>query len=162
MSYQGSLEDEIRRYNDYQNRDTTFQLSRINDEINHLKRRATLAQEESKSGKGDKYLTQYIAELNEEVKRLEQQQEIIGTQESYLQLTHDQLTLIRDKLRNFVQRIKIEPSDQQHRLLKEYVTEIVADQFTGGFKLACHIQIPDEFSEKAITVLEKTIYFCLD
>jgi hypothetical protein len=55
----------------------------INDKINHLKRRVTLAQEESKSGKGDKYLPQYISELNEEIKKLDQQQQqIVCTKET--------------------------------------------------------------------------------
>jgi len=162
LSYQGSLEDEIRRHIDYQNREITFQLALIEDEINHLNRRITLAKAETKSGEAGKYLSQYISELKDEIKKQDQQRQEINNQKTSLQITPDHLTLIRDKLRDFVSRIKIEPPDQQHRLLQKYVTTIVADQFTAGYKLIYQVPLPNEIGDKRLTIIEKTLYFSLD
>lgn len=159
LAFPGSLEGEIERYLDYQNRETSFQLARIDDDLKHLKKRIELATKESES-KQREFVTEYIAELQTEYERLERAREEINAQQAETTKTKEQLEVIRDKIKAFATKIKVAPPDEQHRLLKEYVTSIMADQFSGNYKLNIIIPSPSDSGNTSL-VLEKTIYFDL-
>ncbi|GBF32891.1 resolvase domain protein [Desulfocucumis palustris] len=161
LSFPGSIEDEIRRYMDYQNREITFQLARIDDDIKHLNRRIEIARKE-KTSYGTKYVAQYIKEMEGEIEKLTRERSEVDELKTSSNLTDEQLQYIRDRLKDFAQRIKIEPTDIQHSLLKLYINSIVYDQFSDNYKMAYHIGIPKESSAGSLIVLEKTMYFTLD
>ncbi len=160
LAFPGSLEGEIQKYLDYQNREISFQLARIDDDLKHLKRRIDLAAKESESKKQE-FVAQYVIELESEQKKLDRSREEILTKRVEPTLTSEQLTLIRDKIKNFATRIRIAPPDELNRLLKDYVTSIMMDQFSGNYKLNMKIPFPSSVMDVSV-VLEKTIYFNLD
>jgi DNA invertase Pin-like site-specific DNA recombinase len=160
LTFPGSLEGEIERYLDYQNREISFQIARIDDDLKHLKKRIDLATKESQS-KQREFIATYVTEMQTDYEKLERTREEILTQQIETTLTAEQLELIRDKIKNFATKIKMAPPDEQHRLLKDYVTSIMADQFSGNYKLNMKIPFPSGATDTYV-VLEKTIYFGLD
>jgi site-specific DNA recombinase len=161
LSFPGSLEDEVRRHVDNQNRDITFQLARIDDDIKHLNRRIEIARKEKISSDA-KFAAHYIKEMEGEIEKLTRECSEVDKMKTSPNLTEEHLQLIRDRLKDFVQRIKIEPPDVQHNILKRYICSIVYDQFSKNFKLTYKIDIPDEASAGSIKVFEKTSYFMLN
>ncbi len=63
------------------------------------------------------------------------------------------------RLKDFAARIKFESPDVQHDLLKQYLTSVALDQFSGSFKLIFQIRLPSDSSSDPLKVLEKTVYF---
>lgn len=159
LSYAGSLEDEITRFVETQNRETTFQLARIEDDLKHSRRRLELAGEERKSVSQGKYLPQYVHELESEIENLERDKQTLNSNKHNLDLHEVNLQGIRERLRDFANRIKIEPPEVQHRLLSDYVSNIVADQTYNVYKLTLHVFAATESSSEAVKLLEKTVYF---
>jgi hypothetical protein len=70
LSFPGSLEDEIRRCSGDQNREATFQLSRIDDDIKHTIKRIDMAKNEKILPDANPYIAQYISELELELEKL--------------------------------------------------------------------------------------------
>lgn len=66
------------------------------------------------------------------------------------------LQLIRDRLKDFASRIKIEPPDVQHLLIKQYIDTIILDKLEDQFKVQFHIDYPSGSDEKVVKILEKT------
>ena len=67
---------------------------------------------------------------------------------------------IRDELRSFITNIKTEFPEEQHNLLKRYLSFVISDPVSNGFKLKYIIRIRSTFSEGSKKIiLEKVIYF---
>jgi site-specific DNA recombinase len=161
LSFPGSLEDEIRRYVDYQNREVTSQLARIDDDLKHLTKRIDIAKDEKVLPDNSMYIAQYVAELNKEVEKLTSERVDVCKLITSPSLTAEQLKVIRDRLKDFANRIKIEPPDVQFTLLKQRVETIVFDQFNNSFIVKIYINSPLELSNTQVKILEKTVYFSL-
>ncbi|MDW7682906.1 MAG: recombinase family protein [Bacillota bacterium] len=158
LTFPGSLEDEIRRHIEYQNREITFQLARIEDDLKHLHKRMEMAKMEKGSERD--YALHYVSEMEEEVKELEKKKKQISTTQVEPTLSAEQLKIIRDRLKAFISQVKVAQPHEQNQLLKEYIISIMADQFSGNYKL--NYKIPLHGQDSNINVLEKTIYFTLD
>lgn len=63
------------------------------------------------------------------------------------------LQIVRRNLQKFIANIKIEPTDIQHDMLKNYITSIIKDIATDHFKLNYKIEFDNEI------LLKKTLYF---
>lgn len=162
LSFPGSLEDEIRRYNYDQNRELQFQLSRINDDIKHLTSRISMAKDDANMPEENPFLIQYIAQLEKELKNLLEDQLKISQLSTTIEPSQTQFQLIRDKVKDFSNRIKVEPPDVQHLMLKQFIDTIVLDETSGQFKLLFHIDNLSEDEENSTRFLKKHIYFALD
>ncbi|NPV89878.1 MAG: recombinase family protein [Firmicutes bacterium] len=162
LSFPESLEEEIRRYVEYQNRDITFQLARLDDEIKHLNRRIDLAKSETGSVELGNYVAQYIGELKRDLQKLKRERSETNKLITEPDLSIDQIKAIREKLKDFIQRIKIEPPDFQHSLLRQYVSLITYDPIAQTYKLKFKLTIDSDEANQQITILEKTSYFTLN
>lgn len=162
LSFPGSLEDEIRRHIDYQNREITFQLARIDDELKHLNKRLDTLRREKGDEHAAKYLAQYTNQIKQNIEKLTLERSETDKMRISPTLTNEQLEFIREKLKDLATRIKFEPPDVQNRLLKEFVTSVTRDQFSQNYKIQIHITIPSEASNMPVKVLEKAVYFTLD
>jgi Site-specific recombinases, DNA invertase Pin homologs len=163
LSYPGSLEEEIRKYVESVNRETTFNISRIDDEIKHINKRIQLMKSEMENYKNKQYLDDYIMELESDIERLQNEKE--GTTRQIQKPIQDgeMLKLVRESLRNFVIEIKTQRPEIQHELLKKYLNSVTKELSSDNFKLNYIISIPSYSLDGTLTkVLEKTIYFSLD
>lgn len=161
LSFSGSLEDEFRRYGSFQNRENIFQLARIDDDIKHAIKRINLAKTEKVLPDSNPYVAQYISELEKELDKLKAERSSLAESTTIIELTDLQFQLIRDKLKDFANRIRIESPDIQHLLLSEYVDSIIRDLPDGQFRLQYHINYPVDSEERVFKLLEKTMYFKL-
>ncbi len=69
--------------------------------------------------------------------------------------------LIRDRLKDFANRIKFEPSEVQHILIKQYIDSIVREQ-NVHFKVLFHVNYPSKSDDTLVKILEKTVFILLD
>lgn len=162
LLFPGSLEDEVRRFVSYQNRDVTFQVARIDDDLKHLTKRINIAKQEKCLPDNSMYIAQYVAELQKEVEKLTSERAEVSKLIAAPDFSVEQLQVIRDRVKDFAARIKIEPPDVQFSLLKQYVDSIVLDQFTKSYKVKIHLNSPLELSNVPVKILERTVYFSLD
>jgi len=100
--------------------------------------------------------------MKSNIDNLQKQKRELDNQKVKPELIRDTVKYLLDKLRNFITRIKIEPPDIQHELLKEYLVTVAANKLSGGFKLKCQLKLPLETNETMQIVLEKSMYFGLD
>lgn len=158
LSYPGSLEEELSKFNEYKNRDTKYQIARLDDEINRVQNRIVSAMKDKLFGEESKYYKDYLKQLNDDLNNLKKQRNEI------FELKHDtvidpvSLKLIRENLKLFVTNIKLYPPDQQYLLLKEYVTQICFDRISECFKLSLTLKDPQSSGEKETHLLEKELY----
>ncbi|MCR3923301.1 MAG: recombinase family protein [Firmicutes bacterium] len=160
LAFPGSLEDEIQRYLDYQNREVRFQLARIEDDLKHVTRRIDLAKKESEEGQRG-FVLQYIKELEGDIETLKSEKQQHEKECVVPTTSTEQLQIIRDKLKEFVSNIRALTPDIQHNLLKSYLSSVSLDPVSGNYKLKYKL-IDTTEPEKVKVVLEKSIYFSLD
>lgn len=108
------------------------------------------------------YLAQYISELNKDLEKLKSERVLLAKSTNAHELTALQLQLIRDQLKDFSNRIQIEPPDVQHELLVQYIDFVVRDHPENQFKLQYHITYPQKSDDLELTLIQKTIYFKLN
>ncbi|HWQ88813.1 MAG TPA: recombinase family protein [Desulfitobacteriaceae bacterium] len=161
LSFPGSLEDEIRRYSGDQNREATFQLSRIDDDIKHTTKRIDMAKNEKILPDANPYIAQYISELELELEKLKSERDLLAKSTATLEIKELQFQLIRDQLKDFANRIRIEPPDVQHLLLKQYVDFIVRDHPESQYMLQYNVGYPNDHDESRIKLLQQTAFFKL-
>lgn len=65
-----------------------------------------------------------------------------------------QLSIIRDRLKDFSNRIKFEPPEVQHLLIKRYIDTIVFDKLAGHFKVQFHVNYSSGSDENEVSILE--------
>lgn len=162
LGYPGSLEEEIRKYTESENRETSFNIARIDDNIKYLTRRIQLAISEKSSASSPQYLEEYIHEMEIDLEKLQSEKREILNQK-ILPITESVvLKSVRDDLTRFVRNIKIESTDIQHKMLKRFVQFIVADLSTNGYKLQYIIKVPEDSEFGSKIILKKTLYFASD
>ncbi|MHB8125990.1 MAG: hypothetical protein ACYDEJ_10190 [Desulfitobacteriaceae bacterium] len=153
------MEEELRRFGGYQNRENTFQLARIDEDINHASKRITLAKEEKVTPNASPYVAQY-SDLEKELEKLSSERTELAKSTTTTELTPIQL--IRDRLKDFASRIRIEPPNIQHFLMKQYIDTIVLNEVESKYKVQFHIDYPSGSDEKVVKILEKTAYIKLN
>jgi len=80
LGYPGSLEEEIRKYIDFKNRDILFDIAKTEDEIKYLRKRIQLASTENTNNVKEKYLSEYIEEIESDAISLEQKLDVLRKQ----------------------------------------------------------------------------------
>jgi DNA invertase Pin-like site-specific DNA recombinase/chorismate mutase len=162
LSFPGGLEDEIRRYVDYKNRESTFQISRLDNDIKHLKKRIELARQEAEAKPENSFLEAYISELEKELTQHKQEQDKIEADKTDSLVDPTTLSFIRKELKDFVTGIWTSPCDVQHAILKKYVVSIARELSSNNYKMLFQLKIPGSSSENlSQIILEKQIYFAL-
>jgi DNA invertase Pin-like site-specific DNA recombinase len=162
LSFPGSLEDELNRYNEYKSRDIQYQIARLDDELKRLQQRLETASKEKNIDEDNKYFNEYINQLKSDVSNIESQKNQIMSTHSSAIIEPTSLVLVRHNLKVFASNIKTYPPDQQYEMLKSYISQIVFDHITNSFKISLVIHDPQNMSEKHNCLLEKTIYISLD
>ena len=162
LNYTGSLEDEIHKHYNNQNRELLFQLARVDDEINHLQKRIDSVSKNNLNDDPGRNLSSYIKEMKSEISNLQKQKNDLTAQKIKPDINRDDIKYLLDKLKNFITRIKTEPPDLQHIILKEFLVSITANKVSGGYKLIYKLELPSELNKYSQTILEKTLYFSLD
>ncbi len=160
LSYPGSLEEEIKRYSDYQNREAKFKLARLTDDIDYLTRRIEITNREDI--KPNKLMAEYLDDLESELQKLQKEKKEAEKQVINPDLNLDQLKTIRDALNSFVSSIKVAPPEQQHNILKEYITNIIVDHFNHSTQLEYRINpITNSDPDINIPLFKKRLHFGL-
>lgn len=160
LSYPGSIEEEIRKYVDYTNRENIFSIARIDDEIKHIKKRIELAKTEGKSYNSPSYLEEYISQMDADIIKLTNDKESFNKDLLISEVPQGILKLIRDNIRGYISNINTTPPEEQHRLLKSYISFVIADPVSNGFKMKYVIKIPETFIAGTNNIiLEKVLYF---
>lgn len=158
LSYPGSLEEELNKFNEYKSRDVKYQIARLDDEIDRIQNRIGSALKDKPIGDDNKYYTDYIKQLNDDSNNLKKQRKEITDMEQGTNIDPNSLKLVRESLKLFATNIKIYPPDQQYMLLKGYISEITFDRITGSYKLSLIIMDPQNSDENGKCLLEKTLY----
>ena len=159
LGYPGSIEEEIRKYYDYKNREIVFQLARIDDEVNHIKKRIELTMKEKETSENKRLFSGFIKEMKPELDALEKQKSELSAHKKVPILTNDTILYLRDRIRYFISNLKSEAPEQQHLLLKEFVIVIIPNKLSGCYKLIYRLQVPSETFPGNEIILEKTLYF---
>lgn len=162
LGYSGSLEEEIRKYYENQNREILFQLARTEDEAKYLDKRIQISEKEKKETSDNKYLDDFIKEMKAQLKDLLKRKDELGKQKLEPEINPEIIALLNSRLRHFVTNIKSETPEQQHNLLKQFLLYVTANKTSGGFKLVYHLNAPNTVSNEEATVIEKTVYFDAD
>lgn len=155
LSYPESLEEEIKKYTEYKNRDKLFQIARIEDEILRLKRRIDAAKKDSGELDSGHFLGEYIKQLKQDLSNLEKEKASFKD-DTGTACEPATLKIIRDNLKAFAFSIKSLPFDEQHSLLKVYIKQVMKDSINEGFKLT--YQIVNPLAPETV-LFEKTLYF---
>ena len=151
----------MNRYNEYKNRDTQYQIARLDDELDRIQRRIESAVKEKPVSEESKYYNDYITQLKNDLSNLKKQKKEITSLKPDSIIDPISLKLVRDSLKSFASNIKIFPPDQQYQILKTYINQIVLDHITGSFKLSLIIHDPQNSNENNSFLLQKTIYIPL-
>ena len=162
MSYPGSLEEELNKYNEYKTRDIQYQLARLNDDIERVQRRIDTAVKEKPSGENSKYFNDYIKQLKEDMDNLNKQQKELLEMKQNITVDLNSLILIRTDLKSFASNIKTAAPEQQHHMLKSYINEIVQDFISNSFKVSIIIHDPQKPDESDNILLEKSLYITVE
>jgi predicted ribosome quality control (RQC) complex YloA/Tae2 family protein len=101
-------------------------------------------------------------ELEKELAKLSAERAEVDKLTTSKELTQEQLQLIRDRLKDLATRIKFEPPEVQHLIIKQYLDIIVFDKAASHFKVQFHIDYPSGSDDAAVKILEKTIFVSLD
>lgn len=158
LSYPESLEEEVRKYSDYRNKDKDFQIARTKDEISRIQRRLDAAMKGSRnSGKGQ-YLNDYIKQMKKEIHDLQKESIDLSASGDNRNIDATLLKSARDTLKNFALNIKMASPDQQFALLKTYIRQIIKDPINNGYKLSYVVPNPYTPQDKATILFEKVLY----
>lgn len=163
LSFPGGLEDEIRKYIDYKNRESTFLISRLDNDIKHLEKRIELAKQEIEAKPENSFLESYISDLKMELVQYKQEQNKVKADIADSSIDPATLSFIRKELKDFVAGIWTNSCDVQHAILEKYVVSIAKELSSDSYKMFFQLKIPDSSSENlSQIVLEEQLYFTLD
>lgn len=107
LSYPESLEEEVRKYLDYKNRDRNFQVARIKDEIARIQRRLDAAIKEKGINEKSQYLNDYIKQMKKEITDLQKENADLDSSYQIKNSDSNLLKYVRDKLKNFSLNVKM-------------------------------------------------------
>lgn len=155
LCYPDNLEYEVKKYQEERNREAVYKLSILKADICHIKRKTELATNENISGNPGQYFSQYIYELKVELEKLQEQEVELEKLVGECVVNREEMESVRGALRDFSNRIRIEPPDVQWELLKRYVKGIVLDEFTQRWAITVWIRRLDEDKE---IMMEKKYY----
>lgn len=158
LCYPDNLEYEVKKHMEERNKETAYKLSILKADICHIKRKIELATKENISGDSVQYFSQYIYELKVELEKLQEQEAELEKLVGECMVNQEEMESVRGALRDFSNRIRIEPPDVQWELLKRYVKGIVFDEFTGMWTTT--IEIINLDSDKEM-LLEKMFRSCI-
>lgn len=75
LAYPESLEEEIRKYQKYKNRENQFELARIDDDIQRLLRRLEAANNDVNKNENIGFFTDYISQLENDISQLKDEKD---------------------------------------------------------------------------------------
>jgi hypothetical protein len=80
LGYPRSLEEEIRKYIDFKNREYYFSFAKTEDEIRYIRKRIDLATTECKVDISKQYLKDYIEEMELDIVNLQNKADLLKQQ----------------------------------------------------------------------------------
>jgi hypothetical protein len=116
------------------------------------------ASRESISGDANQAFPQYIAQQEEELKMLKEEEEVLLVNAPDTSIKPDIIEAARGWMKDFVNRIRIEPPDVQWQMIKQCVKAIVLDESVRQYKMT--VVIPGG-TEREEPLLETTRFFAL-
>lgn len=139
LAFPGTLEYEAKRFWEDNNREYEHRLNLVRGDRRHLEQKIKIASNESISIDAAQSFSQYIFQLEEELKALKAKEKKLEDGIPEANIAPDIVEAVRAKMKDFVNRIRIEPPDMQWHLLKEYIKIIVFDEYVGSYKISVDV-----------------------
>lgn len=158
LAFPGTLEHEVKRFQEDNNREYEHKLSLLRGDICHLERKIEIASNESTNLISNESFSQYIFQLEGELERLKQEEKRLVEIIPEIHIGPEIIEATRTKMRDFINRIRIEPPDIQWKLLNQYVNFIAFDEFNRSYKMK--LVIPGTMDGEG-PLLGRAVFFCL-
>lgn len=158
LSFPGTLEHEVKRFQEEKFREYEHELNLIRGDRRHLEQKIKIASSESITEETSHSFTQYISQLEQELESVNKQEKTLEEINAECVINPDVIEIARDKMKDFVNRIRIEPPEIQWKLLNQYVNFIAFDEFNRSYKMK--LVIPGTMDGEG-AILGKTIFFYL-
>lgn len=156
LCYPEALEYETKKFLEEKNREYEHKLSTLRADIRHLKRKIEVASNEEVSAEKGMVFSQYILQLQLELEDMEEQERILMEIQPKNTYSPEIMEAARGRMKDFANRIRLEPPDIQWQLIRQYVTAIVYDVYSQAFKM--NIVIPGGIEVEEL-MMEKKVFF---
>lgn len=155
LSMDKVLNEELTKYSNEKNKENIFQLTNWEKEIELSKMRIEILEKDSAiSGINSSYQT-YIEDLKSNLAKQTDSYNSLRNLISINLISSDSISIIRSKMKHFINTIKVETPDKQILMLKEFVQHIRYNLANDVVEIKVAIISPEDSSE---IIFQKFLY----